>query len=254
MIVRSIACAGACFFAVTTAEARDFGKERLAGVIAEKWGASYALVMPMFAVPAADSDPMGFGLGYLGSVAKLSVAPGRNGVGRVLSHEGSDYCNPDDLRPAAAANTKRLKDYIYRFEVKLTGEFTVTGAKTTDTIFKLKAIDAQWLDYFALDITNTKLLTLPANIVKARYASAASKGAECAAYRYGFKSALSGDVTARFYFRRGITSDILFNVGKSIQANFNFTVEGKQGESQGKPFVEFTEGNQIFALSVDKLK
>lgn len=253
-MVRIFSVLAACIAFVSGAEARDFGKERLARVIAEQWGESYALVMPMFEVPTSASDPIGFGLGYLGSVAKMSIASGRAGKGRILSHEGSDYCNPDDLRPAAQANTKRLKDYLYRFEIKVTGEFTVTGAKSTDTIFKLRAIDAQWLDYFALDITNTKLLTLPANVLKSRFASAAGKGADCASYRHGFKSALSGDVTARFYFRRGVQSDIVFNIGKTIAASFNFKVEGKEGEAEGKPYIEFSEGNQIFALAVEKLK
>lgn len=234
---------------VPLAEARDFGKERLASVVAQTWGRNYGLVTPIFAAPDP-TDVAAFGPGYLGSVWQFTPSPGRGGVGKIFNHDGK-YCNPSDIRPAAVIKTSRLKNYVYRFEVGVTGEFTVKGAKSNDVIFKLSALDAKWIDYVSISITDAKLHLVPYNVFKARMASAAES---CGDLPYALKSMITGDVTARFFFRRGISAELALNIGSQISANLGFKGEVKEGESESNPYVEVTEGEQVFAVAVDRVR
>ena len=74
-----------------SAQARDFGYEKFADVVAQVYGSQYGAIVPFFEMPDA-GDTARQAEGYPGSVWNFSVAKGRN-KGTIYTHV-DQYCNP----------------------------------------------------------------------------------------------------------------------------------------------------------------
>ena len=231
-----------------SADARDFGFERFADVVSQVYGSQYGAVVPFFEMPDA-SDTARQAEGYPGSIWNFAVASGRN-RGTIYTH-ADQYCNPIPTPAPLASGTTRVNNWLYRFEISGGGDFTVSGATPADVIFKLSAIDAKYINSYAIEINNTKRYYLPYNLLK----DAASRAtASCGPnFAYALTSVIAGDITIKVYFIAGVSSNIALNIGSHIQANLHFKAEGKLGDSEGKPVLIFTEGQKAFAVRADRL-
>jgi hypothetical protein len=239
----------ACMFACDAAAARDLGYERFSDVVANVYGSGYAVLVPFFEMPDATSDPTHSAEGYPGSIWSFGIARGRkNGL---IYTQQDRYCNPDQLPMPIGQNTTRLQDYLYRFELSASGDFTVTGATPQDEIFKLTALDAKYIDSLGIDIKSTKRYYLPYNLLKDSFRRAAD---QCGSdFAYGLDSVLAGDVTIKVYFVVGVSSQAALNIGDHIKANLHLKAQQQLGGSEDKPVLIFSEGVKAFAVRAEPL-
>jgi hypothetical protein len=235
-------------FGPGSAQARDFGYEKFADVVAQVYGTQYGAIVPFFQMPdATDTDRQAEG--YPGSVWNFAVAKGRN-KGTVYTHV-DQYCNPSPAPALLSSGTTQIDNWLYRTELSAGGDFTVTGATPADVIFQLTALDAQYITSFSIAITNAKRYYLPYNVLKdATSRAAASCGAN---FAYGLESVIAGDVTIKIYLVAGVSSGVVFNIRDHIKANLHFKAEGKFGDSETNPVLIFTEGQKAFAIRTERL-
>jgi hypothetical protein len=231
-----------------SAQARDFGYEKFADVVAQVYGSQYGAIVPFFQMPdATDTDRQAEG--YPGSVWNFSVAKGRN-KGTIYTHV-DQYCNPAPTPALVSSGTTQVSNWLYRTEFSASGDITVTGATPADVIFQLTAIDAKYINSFAISITNVRRYYLPYNTLKdALSRAAASCGKD---FAYGLTSVIAGDVTIKIFFVAGVASGAAFNIGSHIKANLHLKAEGKFGDSETNPVLVFTEGQKAFAIRADPL-
>lgn len=231
-----------------SADARDFGYEKFADVVSQVYGSQYGVVVPFFELPDA-SDTARLAEGYPGSVWNFAVAKGRTS-GSIYT-QADQYCNPVPLPAPLSSGTTRVKSWLYRVEMSAGAGFTVTGASESDVIFKLNALDAKYIDSFAIEIANTRRYYLPYNLLK----DAASRAVvSCGPnFAYALTSVIAGDVTIKVFFIAGISADATANIGSHIKANLHLKAEGKLGESDGNPVLIFTEGQKVFAIKADRV-
>jgi len=173
-----------------SAQARDFGYEKSADVVAQVYGSQYGAIVPFFQMPdATDTDRQLEG--YPGSVWNFSVARGRN-KGTIYTHV-DQYCNPTPTPALLSSGTTQISNWLYRTELSAGGDITVTGATPADVIFQLTAIDAKYITSFAISIANVRRYYLPYNILKDALSRAAvSCGKD---FAYGLTGVIAGDVT-----------------------------------------------------------
>jgi hypothetical protein len=150
-----------------------------------------------------------------------------------------------------SSGTTQITNWLYRTELSASGDITVTGATPTDVIFQLTAIDAKYINSFAISITNVRRYYLPYNVLKdALSRASASCGKD---FAYGLTSVIAGDVTIKIFFVAGVSSGAVFNIGSHIKANLHLKAEGKFGDSETNPVLVFTEGQKAFAIRADPL-
>jgi hypothetical protein len=233
---------------LSATQARDFGYEKFADVVSQVYGSQYGAVVPFFQMPDA-SDIAHQQEGYPGAIWNFSITSGRN-RGTIYTQK-DQYCPPDPAPAPFANNTTRVNNWLYRSEVSVSGQFTVSGATPADVIFQLTAIDAKYITSYAIALTNTKHYYLPYNVLK----DAASRAvAKCGSnFAYALTSVIAGDVSIKVFFIAGVSSDLIFNIGSHIKANLHLKAEGKLGDSEGNPVLVFTEVQQVFAIRADPL-
>jgi hypothetical protein len=230
--------------AISTANARDFGLERLADIVSTVYP-GYSVFAPFVEVPAS-IDILHLQMGYLGSVWDMKADRGRK-RGSSYSHgDFGKYCNPPKAVMPPPQNTVRVQDWRYKTEITVTGEFTVSGATPADTIFKLTAIDAKYIKDVTLDVKNAVRYTIPYNILKTWSSEALSL---CPTFNRILASAIAGDVTVKLYFVAGVSAMLQFNIASKVNANLGFKVFPVQIGDADKPAMLLTGGNQIFAIS-----
>lgn len=246
--MRYCVCFVALLLSASSAFARDFGYERFADVVSQVYGSQYGAVVPFFEMPDA-TDTARQAEGYPGSIWNFAVAKARS-RGTIYTH-ADQYCNPSPAPAPIVGGTTRIKNWLYRTEISGGGDFTVTGASPTDVIFQLTALDAKYIDSFAIEIVNTKRYYLPFNTLK----DAASRAAlSCGPnYAYALTGVLAGDVTIKVFFVAGVSSNLIFNIGSHIKASLHLKSEGKLGDSETNPVLIFTEGQKAFAIRADRL-
>jgi len=233
---------------LTGAQARDFGYEKFADVVAQVYGSQYGVIVPFFQMPdASDTDRQAEG--YPGSIWNFGAAKGRN-KGTIYTHQ-DQYCNPTPAPALLSSGTTQVNNWLYRTELSAGGDFTVTGATPADVIFQLTALDAKYINSFSIAITNTRRYYLPYNILKdATSRAAVSCGPN---FAYGLESVIAGDVTIKIFFVAGVSSGVVFNIRDHIKANLHFKAEGKLGDSETNPVLVFTEGQKAFAIRAEPL-
>jgi hypothetical protein len=242
------ACLAILVAGLDSAQARDFGYEKFADVVAQVYGSQYGAIVPFFQMPdATDTDRQAEG--YPGSVWNFSVAKGRN-KGTIYTHV-DQYCNPAPTPALVSSGTTQVSNWLYRTELSASGDITVTGATPADVIFQLTAIDAKYINSFAISITNVRRYYLPYNTLKDALSRATvSCGKD---FAYGLTSVIAGDVTIKIFFVAGVASGAAFNIGSHIKANLHLKAEGKFGDSETNPVLVFTEGQKAFAIRADPL-
>jgi hypothetical protein len=233
---------------VGSADARDFGYEKFADVINQVYRGQYGVIVPFFEMPDA-TDTARQAEGYPGSIWNFAVEKGRNGS--TIYVHADRYCNPNPTPTPITGGMARVRNWLYRNEISASGDFTVSGATPADVIFKLSAIDAKYINSYAIEITNTKRYYLPFNTLKdASIRAAGSCGPD---FAYALTGVLAGDVTIKVFFIAGVSSDLAFNIGTHIKAGLHLKAEGKLGESEGNPVLIFTEGQKAFAVRAERL-
>jgi hypothetical protein len=229
-------------------EARDFGYEKFADVVSQVYGNQYGVVVPFFEMPDA-TDVARQAEGYPGSIWNFAVAKGRS-AGTIYT-QADQYCNPNPAPAPLANGTTKIRNWLYRSELSAGGDFTVTGATPTDVVFQLTALDAKYIDSYAIEITNTKRYYLPFNTLKDAVSRAVTS---CGPnFAYALTGVLAGEVTIKVFFVAGVSSSLIVNIGSQIKANLHLKAEGKLGESESNPVLIFTEGQKAFAVRADRL-
>ena len=142
--------------------ARDFGYEKFADAVRAVYGDGYGVITPFDDITSPADDPTRRGEGYPGQIWNFVSVPGRN---RGLIYQHNDvYCPVPGGGPAPIiVGTTQFKNWLYRTEIGLTGDFTVTGATANDVVFKLSALDAKYINSFGVQILNVKRYYLPRN-------------------------------------------------------------------------------------------
>ncbi len=245
-MLKHFAAAAALCAAVSTANARDFGLERFADIVNTIYP-GYYVFSPFIEAPAANDTPH-FNAGYIGSVWNMGAEKGRN-RGGTYNHGDFSYCNPMQAVMPQPRNTARVQNWLYKTEIRGTGEFTVSGATPSDTIFKLTAIDAKYINSVTVDIKNTARYTLPYNVLK-DWSSAALASCPTLGANRVLMSAIAGDVTVKIYFVAGVSATLQFDIASKVKANLGFNVTPVQIGTDTAPAMVLTEGNQIFAVAV----
>ena len=147
--------------------------------------------------------------------------------------------------------TTQFKNWLYRTEIGLTGDFTVTGATANDVVFKLSALDAKYINSFGIQILNVKRYYLPRNdLIDATKQASNACGP---GFSYGLTTTLVGDVTITVSFQAGIDSGIMANIGQHIKLNLNLHSLAVRGGSDANPLLVFSEGPKIFAIRAEPL-
>ncbi|WP_454651765.1 hypothetical protein [Bradyrhizobium liaoningense] len=231
--------------AVSTAHARDFGLERFADIVSRKYP-GYSVFAPFIEAPSGN-DPLHFQSGYLGSVWRATREKGRTQGGTYSHGDLGVYCNPNQAVMPAPRNTLRIHDWRYKTEITFTGEFTVSGARPEDTIFKLSAIDAKYIEDVTVDIKNAVKYTAPFDILTNWSNDALTR---CPSFNKVLVAAIAGDVTVKIYFVAGVSATLQFDIASKVKANLGFNVTPVQIGTTDKPAMQLTEGNQIFAVTV----
>ncbi|MEW6452756.1 MAG: hypothetical protein AB1490_19045 [Pseudomonadota bacterium] len=245
-MLKHFAAAAALCAAVSTANARDFGLERFASIVNTIYP-GYSVFAPFVEAPSG-ADPLHLQMGYVGSVWNMGADRGRGGSGSTYSHGDFNYCNPIQAVMPPARNTARVQNWRYRTEITLTGDFTVTGATPNDTIFKLTAIDAKYINSVTVDIKNTVRYSVPYDVLKNWSSEALARCPTLGANRV-LTSAIAGDVTVKIYFVAGVSATLQFDIASKVKANLGFNVTPVQIGTDTAPAMVLTEGNQIFAIA-----
>lgn len=113
--------------------ARDFGYEKFEDAVRAVYGADYGTMVPFDDITSPTDDPTRRGEGYPGQIMNLAAAQGRNGG--VVYTNADVYCTPPVSPAPIVVGTTQLKNWLYRTEIGLNGDFTVTGATPSDVIF-----------------------------------------------------------------------------------------------------------------------
>jgi len=230
--------------------ARDFGYEKFADAVRAVYGDGYGVVAPFDDITAAADDPTRRGEGYPGQIWNFVSVPGRN---RGLIYQHNDvYCPVPGGGPAPIiVGTTQFKNWLYRTEIGLNGDFTVTGASTNDVVFKLSALDAKYVNSFGIQILNVKRYYLPRNdLLDATRQAVAACGPS---FGYGLTSVLVGDVTITVAFQAGVDSGVIANIGQHIKLDLRLHSLAVRGGSDANPLVVFSEGPKIFAIRAEPL-
>jgi|SRR4051794_26952387 hypothetical protein len=231
--------------AVSTANARDFGLERFADIVNTVYS-GYGVFAPFVEAPSG-SDPLHLQSGYLGSVWKTTRDRARS-QGASYAHGNIEYCNPSQALMPPPRNTVRVQNWRYKTEITLTGEFTVSGARPEDTIFKLSAIDAKYIKDVTVDIKNAVRYSAPYDVLQG-WSSEVLARPFCS-FNSVLVSAIAGDVSVKIYFIAGVSATLQFDIASKVKANLGFKVQPVQIGDPDKPAMLLTEGNQIFAVAV----
>ena len=229
--------------------ARDFGYEKFEDAVSSVYGQGYGALVPFDDVASPADDPTRRGEGYPGQIWNLGVARGRNGG---IIYTNADYYCPPPVSPAPiVVGTTQLKNWLYRTEIGLNGDFTVTGATPNDVIFQLTALDAKYVNSYAIQILNVKRYYLPRNdLIAATTSALAACGPN---YAYGLTSTLVGDVTITVAFTAGVDSGIVANIGQHIKTNLKLHALAVRGGTDANPLLIFSEGPKIFAIRAEPL-
>jgi len=230
--------------------ARDFGYEKFADAVQAVYGAGYGAITPFDDITSPADDPTRRGEGYPGQIWNFVSVPARN---HGLIYQHSDvYCPVPGGGPAPIiVGTTQFKNWLYRTEIGLTGDFTVTGATANDVVFKLSALDAKYINSFGIQILNVKRYYLPRNdLINATRQATNACGP---GFSYGLTTTLVGDVTISVAFQAGIDSGIMANIGQHIKVNLNLHSLAVRGGSDANPLLVFSEGPKIFAIRAEPL-
>jgi hypothetical protein len=229
--------------------ARDFGYEKFEDAVSSVYGQGYGALIPFDDMAAPADDPNRRGEGYPGQIWNLGVSHGRSGG---IIYTNADYYCPPPATPAPiVVATTQLKNWLYRSEIGLTGDFTVTGATPSDVIFQLSALDAKYVNSYAIQILNVKRYYLPRNdLISATQNALAACGSN---YAYGLTSTLVGDVTITVAFVAGVDTGIMANIGQHIKLNLHLHALAVRGGTDANPLLVFSEGPKIFAIRAEPL-
>ena len=207
--------------------ARDFGYEKFEDAVRAVYGEGYGAMVPFDDITSPADDPTRRGEGYPGQIMNLAAAPGRNGG--VVYTNADVYCTPPVSPAPIVVGSTQIKNWLYRTELGLNGDFTVTGATPSDVIFQLSALDAKYVNSFGIQIVNVKRYYLPRNdLINATRNATAACGPN---FAYGLTSTLVGDVTITIAFVAGVDSGIAANIGQHIRAYFACVELLNQGDS-----------------------
>jgi hypothetical protein len=252
--VRLLLAAVLSFFAANSpAAARDYGLERLASMVRTYYGSGFDLMIPFIERPDAAQDPAGVDFGYLGSVWSVRKDYVR-ASGPFIYHQTPDgACNPAELAFGRGARSASVERFVYRFQLTATGEITVPGGKPGSTFLKLSAIDAKYVDYVRIDITNTRIHTLPTDHYLRRVSTAVRKEG-CNKHRVGLAALLAGDVKVEYHFKAGVSANLALDMAKVLNANLGLGLATQIGESEAAPVV-YAGGEQlVFAVRFRDLR
>jgi hypothetical protein len=230
--------------------ARDFGYEKFADAVRSVYGSGYGVILPFEDIPAAADDPTRRAEGYPGQIWDFAVAAGRT---RGTIYQQADvYCPVPGGGPAPiVVGTTQFQNWLYRTEIGVTGDFTVTGANPSDVIFQLSALDAKYVNSYGIQILNVTRSYLPRNdLISATQQAVAACGPH---YEYGLVSTLVGDVTITVAFQAGVDTGIMANIGRSIKVNLRLHSLAVRGGTDANPLLIFSEGPKLFAISAAPL-
>lgn len=248
---RALAAATLLFAAALSghASARDFGYEKFADAIRQVYGDGYGAMLPFDDMPAPADDPNRRGEGYPGQLWNFAPAKGRTAG---LIYQNADvYCPPPATPAPIVVGSTQFKNWLYKNEIQLSGDFTVTGATPNDVIFQLTALDAKYIDSYAIQILNVRRYYLPRNdLIDASQKAIAACGTS---YAYALTSTLVGDVTITIAFVAGVDSGIAANIGQHIKLNLKLHAQAVRGGSDTNPLIVFSEGPKIFAIRAEPL-
>jgi hypothetical protein len=251
MMKRALATAILLFSAALSSQAfaRDFGYEKFADAVRQVYGDGYGVMLPFQDMPAPADDPGRRGEGYPGQIWNFAPAKGRTSG---LIYQNADiYCPPPASPAPIVVGSTQFKNWLYRNEIQLSGDFTVTGATPSDVIFQLTALDAKYIDSYAIQILNVKRYYLPRNdLIDASQKAVAACGPS---YAYALTSTLVGDVTITVAFVAGVDSGIAANIGQHIKVNLKLHALAVRGGSDTNPLIVFSEGPKIFAIRAEPL-
>src|SRR5580693_3927028 len=229
--------------------ARDFGYEKFEDAVRAVYGAGYGAMVPFDDITSPADDPTRRGEGYPGQIMNLAAANGRNGG--VVYTNADIYCTPPVSPAPIVVGSTQIKNWLYRTEIGLAGDFTVTGATPSDVIFQLSALDAKYINSFGIQILNVKRYYLPRNdLISATQQAVAGCGPD---YHYGLTTTLVGDVTITVAFQAGVDTGIIANIGQHIQVNMRLHALAVRGGSDANPLLIFSEGPKIFAIRAEPL-
>ena len=229
--------------------ARDFGYEKFEDALRAVYGQDYGTMVPFDDITTPADDPTRRGEGYPGQIMNLAAARGRNGG--VVYTNADVYCTPPVSPAPIVVGTTQLKNWLYRTEIGLNGDFTVTGATPSDVIFQLSALDAKYVNSFGIQIVNVKRYYLPRNdLINATKNATAACGPN---FAYGLTSTLVGDVTITIALVAGVDSGIAANIGQHVKVNLKLHALAVRGGSDTNPLLVFSEGPKIFAIRAEPL-
>jgi hypothetical protein len=150
--------------------ARDFGYEKFEDAVRAVYGEGYGAMVPFDDITSPADDPNRRGEGYPGQIMNLAAARGRNGG--VVYTNADIYCTPPVSPAPIVVGSTQIKNWLYRTEIGLNGDFTVTGATPSDVIFQLSALDAKYVNSFGIQIVNVSRMKVDrTNVYRALRAS-----------------------------------------------------------------------------------
>jgi hypothetical protein len=229
--------------------ARDFGYEKFEDAVRAVYGEGYGAMVPFDDITSPADDPNRRGEGYPGQIMNLAAARGRNGG--VVYTNADIYCTPPVSPAPIVVGSTQIKNWLYRTEIGLNGDFTVIGATPSDVIFQLSALDAKYVNSFGIQIVNVKRYYLPRNdLINATKSATAACGPN---FAYGLTSTLVGDVTITIALVAGVDSGIAANIGQHIKLNLKLHALAVRGGSDTNPLLIFSEGPKIFAIRAEPL-
>lgn len=233
---------------VSSANALEFYYERFTDIVARNYP-GWTPVAPFFELPTADNkDPEA--KGRIGGVWNFGTAPGAGG--RVYFVQAGSYCNGPTTPVAYSGRVQPLGNFVYRIEYRATGEIVVRGATPDKVIFRISALDAQYIRQIAVNIRNPREYYLPGN----RYSAAltASRAYCGGRYNYALKSVIAANVEIKFFVVRSVSSTIELSAFRDrLKINLGLKAAGNIS-TEGEPAIVFDEGVLAFAVKVEPLQ